>query len=189
MYFKNFQKISYTDGKLGDVELTNINVRVSFTDLTKETATNFFPYRQADEDRYDIMSDMYYGDRRDYWIAMLSNEHSDMWYDIALKESVFEKYLLDKYTDDAVAAGQPNTLAGVYAYTQGTVKFYKDVDGDVIDKATYDTLALTDRSTESIYDWETRLNDDKREVKFVSNDYTRKLNRDLKQILNDRRES
>lgn len=190
-YYKNLPRVEYTlpyDGVPESVELTSINTKVSFSDLTIQTADNFYPYVMEDGDRVDTIADFYYNDSYRFWLVLLSNQASDLYYDFALQSNTFERYIIKKYKDAAAAASYDVTVdTNVIQYTKDTIKHYLDADGDIIDQTTYNTLSPLNRSTKNIYDWETDQNESKREIQLVSSEYTGKIERQFKDLMKRKR--
>lgn len=189
-FFSKFPKIDYTfpDGTIH--KLTDINIKYALSDLVKSKADVFYPFAYRDEDRPDIISDKYYDSVDYYWLFLMSNDIFDVNHDLPINYNIFNDYLVKKYKDDAIAIGYTENADDVIGYCFETIHHYEDKDGFTIDYDSFLTLGQT--STIFIYDYEFKLNESKRAVRFIEadrkneirtelDDKLRKLRADLKQ--------
>jgi len=171
-YFRNLPKIKYDiNGAEPNkfLNVTNIMKRISFKPSVIEDITSYYPYRVKDGERPDILSFQQYGSVAYAYLIMLVNDIYDPLFDWPLSSQQFEKYLVNKY--------------GSVSSSMGTTKYYYQIiraevarTGTseripavkfIVDQTTYDALDTGDRSTQSQYEWEDELNDNKRDIKLI----------------------
>ena len=171
-YFRNIPKIKYDiygaePNKF--LNVTNIMKRISFKPSVIEDISDYYPYRVKDGERLDILSFQKYGTVAYAYLIMLVNDIQDPLFDWPLSAQQFEKYLTNKY--------------GSVSSSMGTTKYYYQIiraevarTGTservpavkfIVDQTTYDALGTGDRSTQSQYEWEDELNDNKRDIKLI----------------------
>ena len=171
-YFRNLPKIKCDiNGAEPNkyLNVTNIMKRISFKPSVIEDITSYYPYRVKDGERPDILSFQQYGSVAYAYLIMLVNDIYDPLFDWPLSSQQFEKYLVNKY--------------GSVSSSMGTTKYYYQIiraevarTGTseripavkfIVDQTTYDALDTGDRSTQSQYEWEDELNDNKRDIKLI----------------------
>ena len=171
-YFRNLPKVKYDiNGAEPNkyLNVTNIMKRISFKPSVIEDISDYYPYRVKDGERPDIISHQKYGSVAYAYLIMLINDIYDPLFDWPLSSQQFEKYLVNKY--------------GSVSSSMGTTKYYYQIiraevarTGTseripavkfIVDQTTYDALDTGDRSTQSQYEWEDELNDNKRDIKLI----------------------
>ena len=171
-YFRNLPKIKYDiNGAEPNkyLNVTNIMKRISFKPSVIEDITDYYPYRVKDGERPDIISHQKYGTVAYAYLIMLINDIQDPLFDWPLSSQQFEKYLINKY--------------GSVSSSMGTTKYYYQIiraevarTGTseripavkfIVDQTTYDALDTGDRTTQTQYEWEDELNDNKRDIKLI----------------------
>lgn len=91
-YFKKIPTINY-QGKLAK----NLLARAKFSDETRSNKLIFHKYTTGELDRVDNLSNDYYESPGYSWLVWFSNEVIDPYYDMALSELDFIKYVNKKY--------------------------------------------------------------------------------------------
>ena len=171
-YFRNIPKVKYDIFGSAPNEyrnVTNIMKRISFKPSVIEDIAEYYPYRVKDGERPDIISFQKYGTVAYAYLIMLVNDIYDPLFDWPLSSQQFEKYLVNKY--------------GSVSSAMGTVKYYYQIiraevarTGTseripavkfIVDQTTYDALDTGDRTTQSQYECEDELNDNKRDIKLI----------------------
>ena len=165
-YFRNIPKVKYDiNGAEPNkfLNVTNIMKRISFKPSTIEDITDYYPYRVKDGERPDILSFQKYGTVAYAYLILLINDIYDPSFDWPLSSQQFEKYLTNKY-------GSVSTAMGTTKYYYQTIRAEVARTGTservpavkfIVDQTTYDALGTGDRSTQTAYEWEDELNDDK----------------------------
>jgi hypothetical protein len=164
-FYSKFPKINYKFADGTEQQLVDINVKYSLSSLVKTTTDVFYPFAYRDQDRPDILADKYYDSVDYYWLMLMSNDVFDVYHDLPIPYSVFNKYLANKYKSDAVAAGYTENIEDIVGYCFETIHHYEDKDGYVIDFESFQTLG--DTFSISIYDYEFKENERKRAVRLI----------------------
>jgi hypothetical protein len=180
-YFSKFPKITYKFPDGTEHTLTDINVKYSISDLVKSKSEVFYPFNFRDGDRPDILADKYYDSVDYYWLVLTSNEVFDVNHDLPITAEVFDKFLVHKYTEDAVAAGYTDDFNDVLGYCFETIHHYEDSEGYIIDLDSFLTLGNTKSVT--IYDYEFQLNESKRAIRFIEASRTSQIQTELEDKL------
>jgi hypothetical protein len=99
----------------------------------------------------------------------LSNDIYNI-YDEWPRNSVdFDEYLIEKY--------------GSIATTLSTVQYYYNASKDIIDATTYNALSVSQRSSETIYEYELRANNNKSKIKLIRPNIIGGIQSELKSLL------
>jgi hypothetical protein len=171
-YFRNIPKVKYDiNGAEPNkyLNVTNIMKRISFKPSVIEDITDYYPYRVKDGERPDTLSHQKYGTVAYAYLIMLVNDIYDPLFDWPLTSQQFEKYLTSKY-------GSVSTAMGTTKYYYQVIRAEVARTGTservpvvkfIVDQTTYDALGTGDRSTQSDYEWEDELNDNKRDIKLI----------------------
>ena len=163
--YSKYPKIDYKFADGTTRTLTDINIKYGLSELVKSTSDAFYPFVYREQDRPDILADKYYDSDNFYWLVLLSNGIFDVQHDLPIKHDDFNKVLVNKYKADALSAGYTENLDDVLGYCFETIHHYEDKDGYIIDFDSFLTLGQTKSVT--IFDYEFKLNEFKRAIKFV----------------------
>ena len=184
-YFRNIPKIKYdifgTEPNTY-TNVTNITKRLRFKPKVIEDITEYYTYRVKDGERPDIISYQKYGTVGYAYLLMLINDIQDPLFDWPLSTQQFEQYIANKY--GSVESAQTTTK---YYYQTirsevertGTAERVPEVKY-IVDSTTYDSLAVGSRSTQTEYEWEEELNDEKRNIKIINSDFIKELDFEVK---------
>ena len=171
-YFRNIPKVKYDiNGAEPNkyLNVTNIMKRISFKPSVIEDISDYYPYRVKDGERPDIISHQKYGSVAYAYLIMLINNIYDPIFDWPLSAQQFEKYLTNKYGSVSAAIAETKyyyqTVRAEVART-GTSERIPAVKF-IVDETAYDALDSGDRSTQTAYEWEDELNDNKRDIKLI----------------------
>ena len=184
-YFRNLPKVKYDiygaePNKYRNV--TNIMKRISFKPSVIEDISDYYPYRVKDGERPDIIAHQQYGTVAYAYLIMLINNIYDPLFDWPLSSQQFEKYLTNKYGSVSSAMGTTmyyyQIIRAEVART-GTSERIPAVKF-IVDQTTYDALGTGDRSTQSQYEWEDELNDNKRDIKLINPDFIQDIDYAIK---------
>ena len=186
-YFDDFPKVSYDIKKNGKVEnVTNIMLRYKFNTIIKNFVSPYYDYTIQDGDRADIVAFNEYDDYTLDWLIYMVNDIIDPNFVWPLSQRTLQAYISEKY--------------GSIARSQATVHEYRKIlnqqsvlsDGTVVpkrtlvvDETTYNTLSEVNRESISKYQYETDLNDNKRQIKLVSEEFVPEILLEVREILND----
>ncbi len=158
-YFQKFPKIAYdvTGTNQNYILMTDIIHRVKFLDVVRNNALILYPYTVKDKETPDIIAHKLYGDPQFYWIVLFSNDVMNLWTEWPLSYEQFIEFLTKKY-------GSPET-------SMETVHHYQDKYGGIIDYDSY-VETLSDGSTiVYAFEYETNLNDQKKEIRLLDPQY------------------
>lgn len=185
--------------------VTNLLTRAYFLPKLLKNVMLFYQYDIKEGETPESIAHSYYNDIYKYWIVLYSNNIIDPLNDWPKTSSQFELYLLDKYKEQA--NGVP-----VIAYTMSTIHHYEKIiatTDDVffetkvltlqIDEDTYNSLMpsstkrtfstgtivtqeITKRAV-SIYDYENKVNEDKRNINIMKDQYVTELEYQFKRLM------
>jgi len=175
-YFRNIPKVKYDiNGAEPNkyLNVTNIMKRISFKPSVIEDISDYYPYRVKDGERPDILSFQQYGTVAYAYLIMLINDINDPLFDWPLSAQQFEKHITNKYGSVSSAM---NTTKYYYQIIRaevartGTSERIPAVKF-IVDQTTYETLTEGDRTTQTAYEWEDELNDNKRDIKLINAEF------------------
>ena len=171
-YFRNIPKVKYDIFGSAPNEyrnVTNIMKRISFKPSVIEDIAEYYPYRVKDGERPDIISFQKYGTVAYAYLIMLVNDIYDPLFDWPLSSQQFEKYLTNKYGSVSSAMGTTKyyyQIIRAEVARTGTSERIPEVKF-IVDQTTYDALDAGVQSTQTVYEWEDELNDNKRDIKLI----------------------
>ena len=184
-YFRNIPKIKYdifgTEPNTY-TDVTNITKRLRFKPKVIEDITEYYTYRVKDGERPDIISYQKYGTVGYAYLLMLINDIQDPLFDWPLSTQQFEQYIANKY--GSVESAQTTTK-----YYYQTIRAEVEKTGIrervpevkyIVDSTTYNSLAEGSRSTQTEYEWEEELNDEKRNIKIINESFIQELDFEVK---------
>ncbi len=187
-YFKNIPNVLYDINGTEPNQfraVTNIMSRVRFKPSVIENITDYYPYKVLEGERPDIVSYKKYGTVAYSYLILLINDIVDPLFDWPLPSRQFENYIIEQY--------------GSVATAQSTNKYYYQIVRAevaktgvservpeykiIVDQTTYNSLDASVRSAQSVYDWETEQNDNKREIKIINPDFIQDIDYEVKKTL------
>ena len=184
-YFRNIPKIKYdifgTEPNTY-TDVTNITKRLRFNPKVLEDITEYYTYRVKDGERPDIISYQKYGTVGYAYLLMLINDIQDPLFDWPLSTQQFEQYIANNY--GSVESAQTTTK-----YYYQTIRAEVEKTGIrervpevkyIVDSTTYNSLAEGSRSTQTEYEWEEELNDEKRNIKIINESFIQELDFEVK---------
>lgn len=153
--FNLFPKTNYKIDDYNYLRAIDITANYKIKDILKNfNGINYRSYVVKDGEHPYNVSQIFYGDPTYDWLILLANDIQNV-YDEWPKDSVtFEKYIIEKY--------------GSLSAASSTIKYYYDSDKDIIDLTTYNSLSSSEKSSESVYQWEQRMNDNKRIIRVIN---------------------
>ena len=186
--YKNYQNV------------TNIFYRLRILRSVLSNISTYYTYIVKDYDTPEILADKVYGDSEAHWIILLANDMIDAKYDWPMNETVFGKYIIGKYGSIENAQTtihhyekvirREESASGTLTETRFIVNQQKLTVNDMtVPYDTFATLALTqevntynmgngktvhetiDGDAITNYDYEFQLNEQKRTIKIIKQDY------------------
>ena len=157
-YFNNFPTIMYDPTGDGSAKLvTNIMKRVRMRANMKKEVVMLDQYDVKENETPEIVADKHHGSTYYHWVVMLLNDISDVNHDWVKSTRQLQKYLLSKYTEIQL------TETHHYEISQ--------TSGDTTTKIEVENATYPSASIVTNYEYEVALNDSKRQIKLLRNDY------------------
>ena len=172
-YFSYFPTINHSlkdDGTY--VEVTNILKRFAFREDVESKIDIFYDYSIKDGERPDIIADRYYGDSKYAWVILLFNDIIDPFYEWPLFGEDFRNYLVAKYGN--IETAHQTTKKYFRILYQGFTKIDRTrvpIKKVEIDITTYNSLGANDKSVQTAYEYEVELNDERRNIRILDEQY------------------
>lgn len=146
--------------------ITNLLARAKMRSVVNLTQSKIFiPYTIKDGERPETISEKVYGTTSYFWMVLYINEIKNVYEDWPKTAEVLNNYIINKYTS--------------LEYAQNTAHHFEDTDGNWINESEWNGTAST-RFT--LFDWEVKLNEDKRQIYLVRPEYQTKLAKEFKEI-------
>lgn len=167
-YFTRFGGIEYNSPELGLINMPDLTKFAAIPDYIKNDPTYFLVYKIKDGERLDQISRRIYGQEDRLWIIMLMN---DMW-------NISDKWPLNPTELDlSISLKYP-------FYSPNDIHHYEDQFGNIVDPYAGAILSKMDLDLYvsvsnlipvTILDYETKLNDAKRNIKILDPSYIDRL--------------
>ena len=156
-YFTRFPTIMYDPAGDGSAKvITNIMSRVRLRASMKKEIIMLDKYRVKENETPEIVTDRHHGSVYYHWVVMLVNNISDVNHDWVKSTRQLQKYLQSKYTEAQL------TEAHHYEIPQSSGDTTVNIQ---VPQGTSDAVTITN------YEYETALNESKREIDLLRNDY------------------
>ena len=157
-YFNQFGTILYDPAGDGSAKLcTDIMSRVRVRANMKKEIIMLDPYNVKENETPEIVADKHHGSPYYHWVVMILNDISDVNHDWVKSTRQLQKYLLTKYTEAQL--DQPHH----YEISQ--------TSGDTTTKIEVENTTFPSATIVTNYEYEVALNDSKREIDLLRNDY------------------
>ena len=184
-YFSFFPTIEHD---LKDInrktKLTNILRRFKVKTKVKNLVGTYYDYTMHEGDRMDSIAERYYGDSNLAWVILHFNDIVDPYYDLPLFGKQFTDYIVEKYGSVTTARATTKNYFQIIQQEQvlsdGTKIPKRQI---VVDLKTYNTLSASSRDSETDYDYEERINEDKKKLKILDKRYISQLVKEVKSVL------
>ena len=157
-YFSYLPTILYDPIGDGTAKLaTNIMSRVRVRTNMKKEIIMLDPYNVKENETPEIVADKHHGSPYYHWVVMLLNDISDVNHDWVKSTRQMQKYLLSKYTEIQLTETHHYEISQTSGDTTTTIE---------VENSTYPSAAAV-----SNYEYEVALNETKREIDLLRNDY------------------
>lgn len=171
-YFSQFPVVIYNDNTL-----RNILLHVDFVKETFNRYDVYYPYTIEDWERPDTIAADYYGDSKYYWVVMMANDIHNVYEEWFKPEPVFRQWVERKYSK------------GIYEL-MNEIKHYVYEGPDTrithtLTPLTFSKLTVEEQSfwkPVMVYDYERDINESKRHLRLLDNEYLPQLKDELKRI-------
>ena len=157
-YFNQFGTILYDPAGDGSAKLcTDIMSRVRIRASMKKEIIMLDTYAVKENETPEIVADKHHGSPYYHWIVMLLNNISDVNHDWVKSTRQLQMYLTNKYTEAQL------TETHHYEISQ--------TSGDTTIKIEVENTNYPGASPVTNYEYEVALNEEKREINLLRNDY------------------
>lgn len=164
--FNLYPKVNFKVNDYDYVRAIDLSYTVKIADQLKTyRGINYLPYTVQNGERPDTVSTKFFNTPNFDWLVLLLNNMHSVYDDWPKDSLTLENYIVQKY--------------GSISNASSTVKYYYDADGDVIDQTTYNALPASQRSLETILDYENKINLQKSRIRLVSESVANKIYVDL----------
>ena len=156
-YFSNFPTQLYDPKGDGSAKLcTDILRRVRVRVNMKKEIVMLDPYDVKENETPEIVADKHHGSTYYHWVVMILNDISDIHHDWVKSTRQLQKYLQTKYTEAQLIEAHHYEIAQSSGDT--TIKIQ-------VPQGTADATTVTN------YEYEVALNEEKRSIDLLRNDY------------------
>ena len=201
-FFSYFPQTYYTldDNPNALDVITNINFRFVFDAAFKSNTAAYYEYIIQDGDTPEILAYKLYGSSERHWIILLYNDIIDPLFDWPLQQSVLNNFIENKY--GSISWSQSN-IKNYQKVTTRTDNYSGTIQTDIInvDANTYANVIISTNSytlgdgnsitvdvskqTQSYYDYEVDLNDSKKTIKILQDQFVLPAEQEFKTIINN----
>ena len=162
--------------------VTNIMQRVRFKPSVLENITDYYPYYVREGERPDIVSFNTYGTVAYSYLILLVNDIVDPLFDWPLPSRQFENYIIEQY--GSVSSAMSTTkyyyqIVRAEVARTGVSERVPEVKF-IVDETTYNSLGIDARTTQTEYEWEDELNDNKREILLINANFVQDIDYEVK---------
>lgn len=153
--FSFYPKVNYSVNDFDKIRAIDINASLKLRDYIKNyRGIKYLPYVVQDGERPDNVSYNNYQDPSYDWLILLVNDIYNIYDEWPKSSQELERHIIAKY--------------GSISAASSTIKYYYDADRNIIDLTTFNSLPVSSRTSESILQWEQRMNDKKKIIKVPS---------------------
>ena len=156
-YFNNFPTRLYDPKGDGSAKLcTDILRRVRVRVNMKKEIVMLDPYDVKENETPEIVADKHHGSSYYHWIVMILNDISDVNHDCVKSTRQLQKYVQTKYTDAQLSEVHHYEIAQSSGDTSIKIQVPQGTSG---------------ATTVTNYEYEVALNEEKRSINLLRNDY------------------
>ena len=148
--------------------------RARIKEYFQNGALVYVAYSVKDGESPEVVAHKYYGWTGYHWLVMFANNIFDARYDWPLSYWNFEKTISKRYTT--------LTKDGM-EYAKKTVHHYEDQWNNTIDYQTWLSTPDNERTAITIYDYESALNESKRDIRLVHKDHKEQIAQELQTLM------
>ena len=206
-YFSNFPRVQYDFPDGVSRNINNISLRAIIAEEVFDTVTSFETYSVRDGDTPETLAFDFYDDVNLHWIIMLANNIMNVYRDWPMTTNQFDLYLRQKYgkvivNDSEVVLndedyqtyiefeGLPENNFTTYIHdSEIVVRPHHFEDENKIrynwDTVTSTTISLPDVLPVSIYEYENKLNEAKRDIIIPKSYLVEQIKKEFREMLNE----
>jgi hypothetical protein len=211
-YFKTLPKIITPDQNGYPILMTNLLARAAIVQELLNNPMQFYEYAIQEDDTPEIVAEKYYGDPFKYWIVLFSNQLLDPIWEWPMSFNSLLKYIDAKYATEAKDADKTpyeyvNTTVYEYKKIITTTEGYTGAETTKevsITQSEYNTLVestvtydipyppvangttcivSTTKGIVTFFDYENQLNESRRQIKLLNNNYAGDIEQQLKTLM------
>ena len=203
-YFSQLPDFEYVnrteDGKrISDyTKVKNLFKRGKLREDIFQDTTVFEQYQIQGDDRPDNVAQKVYGDSSLDWVVLLSNNIINIYEEWPLPQASFDEYIIEKYSMNynTLYNGTHHYESNEVTNSQGVVIFPKGVRVGAAQSVSYfDQVSNQQVTVNPVskgitnYDYETKLNEEKRRIRILKPEYIGAFISEHKQIMKYERSS
>ena len=157
-YFQNFPTVMYDPIGNGDNAklVRNILQRVRMRANMKKNVVMLDQYEIQENESPEIVADRHHGSPYYHWVVMILNDISDVYHDWPKSTRQLQKYVQTKYTEAQLSEVHHYEIAQSSGDTTIKIQVPQGTSG---------------ATTVTNYEYETALNEEKRKIDLLRNDY------------------
>ena len=157
-YFQNFPTVMYDPIGNGDNAklVTNILQRVRMRANMKKNVVMLDQYEIQEKESPEIVADRHHGSPYYHWVVMILIDISDVYHDWPKSTRQLQKYVQTKYTEAQLSEVHHYEIAQSSGDTTIKIQVPQGTSG---------------ATTVTNYEYETALNEEKRKIDLLRNDY------------------
>lgn len=167
--FKSFPTVNYDLLKNGNtISVPNITLRFVIQDLIRRRKAIFYNYNIEEGERPDVVAFKYYQDATLDWVILLINNIVDPQFEWPLDRASFENFIISKY--GSLQSAWETTHHYEMILQEQSVTYDGNIVPEVyveIDETTYNETDPADRRLVTAYEYEEKVNEQKREIKVL----------------------
>lgn len=170
------------------IRVKNLFRRVKIREDLYKYFTTFTKYKITGEQRPEQVAENYYGSPEFDWVVLISNNIINVRTEWPLSDSELEEFLFRKYTETELTEVHHYETTTIYdSRGKLIVPFGKEVDEDFT--VSYfepdGNIMITVNPVSAItnYEYETKKNDDKRNINLLETRFLQSVINDMKQIM------
>lgn len=152
--------------------IRNPLVRFKLREIWKDKTALYYTHDIQDGQSAQYIADRYYNDITLDWTIYIINDIIDPQYDWPLEQNDFTNFVRAKYGSIEAALGETHHYEWIY---QKENKLYDGTNIPekkiIVDAATYAGLPIDDKREVDNYTYEDELNNSKRTIKIMTNEY------------------
>jgi hypothetical protein len=183
-YFKYFPKVTYNDRSA-----VNIMKRTKIVEDIFGDPFVFLPYIVRNDDRPEHIAEFYYGSQEKVWLVYFANNIMDMYGEWPLSSADFEENFKKKYAEKSGTTGYAVLAWGQNETITDNIVYYQNIANTetIINTFTFENgsgFIPVEWRAIRYYEYETIMNDNKRNIYLIDNRFSDKFETDLKAEMN-----
>jgi len=162
-YFETFPKRLYDLDNSGNPKIvTDIFRRMKVRENIKDNMALYASYDVMSGDTPESIAYKHFGSTDYFWVICLMNDITDRFYDWPMTDQAFEEYVKEKYAEPGGIHHYEKTQSSGATSGNGPADYEHKIEVNSTD---------ADAVSVSNYDYESRLQDKKRQIKLLDKAY------------------